>query len=100
MFWRGLISLATPLFACELLEPFKRASMLSRMAVSGELVRIDYNFNGGATIQDDLAHLLTREIEPFIDEVHLPIVEIKLNLHTGIFRLKFGDHRREVRMRK
>jgi hypothetical protein len=36
------------------------------MAVSGELVRIDYNFNGGATIQDDLAHLLTREIEPFI----------------------------------
>ena len=64
MFWRGLISLATPLFACELLEPFKRASMLSRMAVSGELVRIDYNFNGGATIQDDLAHLLRARSNP------------------------------------
>jgi hypothetical protein len=38
--------------------------MLSRMAVSGELVRIDYNFNGGATIQDDLAHLLRARSNP------------------------------------
>jgi hypothetical protein len=64
--WARSITLTTSLFGSELLKRVECTSMPCRVAVLGELVRIDFDFNVIVSTKNDLAHLLRLEIEPFI----------------------------------
>jgi len=87
--WARSISLVTPLLGDALFEAVECASTPCRVTILGELVRIDFDINRRVSVHDDLAHLLTREIEPFIIGVGEVRVEDSLK---GIIirRAEFG----------
>jgi hypothetical protein len=87
----ALITLATPLLGDELQQPIECASMPTRLTEPGELVRIHLNFAGGIASHDDLAHLLIREIEPFIIGVGQVKVRLAAQGTVIISRADLGE---------